>query len=580
MTAALTIAEQQQQLDTQCTIKLLTSHSRVLEGMHFQRDAHPILPDVTLDNRKLIERFGHGGRELSGLLAKQCSPLQAKDWLEQQGIVLQEGRESESNLSTLLQETPWYVDPTCDLRRVLEEHLDRAENIHVETNVVITDIGYNDENPGFLIEREENNDLQADVVVLARDYPSNIQKPILVEKSQAGTAKLMKQSLQLNFDDDEEPLSLKDQMKQQKKQQRKAKKQMLQDMVGDSTVGFQELSKQDQNVLARKRSKDKKKKAQQERSAESDATNILMTTDSQQQPDDNPYFSATGNDSVVFNPIDTLGMAVKLGHTIADESPGMFDFLVPAEGILAGCTKAVLPKVRLRCKVELSTEASKKTKPSRLPKVEGPLMMAQGEVSGPCALRLSTLIAHEMAGSKYRGTLQLHFAPDIGSVEEVETMLLDSADPNENVLGFSCPLMHYEIDYDDYDVETGDFKRIAFPLVSDGIWSNLCKEAGIKVSKLKWKDIPSSGLQNLARLLVDSQLTITGVRPHENILAGGVSLKEIEMATCSSRKTQGLFFCGSIIDVHGFDRGFNSLISLATGRVAGMSAIKSLRTQQ
>ena len=143
VTAALTIAEQQQE----CTIKLFTSHSRVLEGMIYQSDAYPILPDVTLENRKLIERFGHGGRELAGLLAKQCSPLQAKDWLEQQGVVLQEGQESsnERNVLILLQEKSLYVSPSCDLRRVLEEKLVQAKNIHVETNVVITDVGHNDD---------------------------------------------------------------------------------------------------------------------------------------------------------------------------------------------------------------------------------------------------------------------------------------------------------------------------------------------------------------------------------------------------------------------------------------------------
>ena len=580
VTAALTIAEQQN-----CHVWLLTSHPHILKGI-FNTDATPILPDLALENRELIDRYGSGGRELAGLLAKQCSPLQAKEWLEEQGVILQE-EGSTDDMSTLLHEKPFFVSPKCNLREVLQRNLDQA-NIHIEANTFIKNVSFKKKE--FHIEMVGRDILRADVLILADDYPDGIQAPILVAKEDDNQRKSKKDQF-LSFDfDDEAPLSLKDQMLLEKKEQKYAKKQKMNDMVNDNDVNFKELSKQDQRVLAKKRKKETKKEKEQlkqkkkgttGRTTSSESISDSVTTDAEQQETEDDSSDtedvATAAPSLPSTTLDSLGIASKLGHTIVDTSPGMFDFLVPTSGILEGCSKAVVPKARLRCKVETPPAARKKNeKASRLPKLEGPLFMAQGEVSGPGALRLSTLIAHEMADSGHRGTLQLHFAPDIGGVEDLTKILLDTVDPNESVIKSLCPLVHREIDYDDYDVETGDFKSVEFPLVPGGLWANLCQLAGITVSKLKWKDLPPNSVQNLARLLADCPLAITGVRPNDNIMAGGVSLKELDMADCKSRMIGGLFFCGSVIDVHGFDRGFNPLVSLATGRVAGISAVKCL----
>lgn len=529
---------------------------------------------------------------MAGILAKHCSPLQAKEWLEEQRIVLQEESSSDDIISTLLKEKPLFVSPECNLRDVLQENLERA-NVNVLCNAAIQDISSN--NNLFAIEVVGSDNLQADILILADDYRDGNQEPILAAAANDndGRKQGKGQSLSFDFDDDEEPMSLKDQMLLKKKQRRQDKKQTMEDMVNDDDVNFKALSKQDQQILANKR----KKEVKQQKKQLKKRTSLSIYYD---DDDDSSDSARTDTDAVAQTKVDmsnsdavpaaapstttlnSLMLAKKLGHTIVDESPGMFDFLVPTQGVLEGCVKAVIvPKARLRCKVETPPAKRKKkdgkaSNNSRLPKVEGPLVISQGKVSGPGALRLSTLIAHEMVESGHRGTLQIHFAPDIGGVEDLTQVLMETVDPSASVLDSPCPLAHREIDYDDYDYETGNFMTVELPLVPNELWSNLCQQAGIKLSSLKWKDVPRNSVQSLARLLVDCPLTITGIRPKDNILAGGVSLREVDMAGCESRKVDGLFLCGSSLDLHGFDGGFNPLLSIATGRVAGSCAGKCL----
>lgn len=603
--AACSLAETLATTTREATICLLTGHSYLLEGiMTTTTDNNvPLLPDLTLDNRQLIERYGNGGRELAGLLAKQCTPLSAKEWLEHHNIIVQQGSsntdDTSSIMTTLLQETPLFVRPNCHLPEIFQNHLN-AYKVQIQTNVQIKAIHISSVNSAkFQIELDNgNNDLFADVVILAGDYQEISSTPILVtpsfeevnSKAKATTTK--QPLLDLDLFDTEDSLSFKDQMILKKKRQKQAKKQKLDDLVAavegvvdkeESSSLVKELSKHELRQLQKKRKKEIKRQKEQQKQTRKAPSPSSLEDDllSKVEPKEEEEEVTNNGDSVVSpsltsssSPnIDTVALAKTLGHTVVEESFSSFTFMVPTRGILDGCSKAIVPKARLRCKVENPTN-----KGGRLPKWEGPLFMAQGEVSGPAALRLSSLITHDMAQSGYRGKLQIHFAPDIGGVEDLEKILLEVADPTDIVLKSSCPLVHREVDYDDYDIETGDFRSIAFPLIPDRLWNNLCQHAGITSSKLRWKDLPPASVQNLARAMVDCPLTITGIRPtNENVRAGGVSLKEVNMAECQSQLVEGLFLCGPALDIHGFDGGFNPLASFATGYVAGTNTVDFLK---
>lgn len=56
------------------------------------------------------------------------------------------------------------------------------------------------------------------------------------------------------------------------------------------------------------------------------------------------------------------------------------------------------------------------------------------------------------------------------------------------------------------------------------------------------------------------------------ITRGGVHIKEIDPATMESKKVQGLYFAGEVLDVDAHTGGYNLQIAFSTGFAAGRSA--------
>ena len=56
------------------------------------------------------------------------------------------------------------------------------------------------------------------------------------------------------------------------------------------------------------------------------------------------------------------------------------------------------------------------------------------------------------------------------------------------------------------------------------------------------------------------------------VTGGGVSVKEINPKEMSSKFTNGLYFCGEVLDIHGYTGGYNITSALVTGRIAGTTA--------
>lgn len=67
---------------------------------------------------------------------------------------------------------------------------------------------------------------------------------------------------------------------------------------------------------------------------------------------------------------------------------------------------------------------------------------------------------------------------------------------------------------------------------------------------------------------------VNGTLPLEKafVTGGGVSIKEILPKTMESKLTEGLFFCGEILDIHGYTGGYNITSAFVTGRLAGVNA--------
>jgi len=80
----------------------------------------------------------------------------------------------------------------------------------------------------------------------------------------------------------------------------------------------------------------------------------------------------------------------------------------------------------------------------------------------------------------------------------------------------------------------------------------------------------------LIELLVRTPLGWTGHEGYKKaeVTGGGVGLGEIDPRTMESRRHQGLFLCGEMLDAFGPIGGYNFLWAWATGRAAGIGAAR------
>ncbi|MFD2211208.1 NAD(P)/FAD-dependent oxidoreductase [Virgibacillus halophilus] len=90
----------------------------------------------------------------------------------------------------------------------------------------------------------------------------------------------------------------------------------------------------------------------------------------------------------------------------------------------------------------------------------------------------------------------------------------------------------------------------------------------------KCANISKEKLMSYIHFLKQMSFSVNGSLPLEKafVTGGGVSIKEVVPNTMQSKKMDGLYFCGEILDIHGYTGGYNITSALVTGRLAGMNA--------
>ena len=85
--------------------------------------------------------------------------------------------------------------------------------------------------------------------------------------------------------------------------------------------------------------------------------------------------------------------------------------------------------------------------------------------------------------------------------------------------------------------------------------------------------------ESLVKLLTSNKMEITKVGSFEMAMVtrGGVSLDEVNAKTMESKKIQGLYLVGELLDVDGDTGGYNIQAACSTGVLAGKSMRKKER---
>jgi hypothetical protein len=258
-------------------------------------------------------------------------------------------------------------------------------------------------------------------------------------------------------------------------------------------------------------------------------------------------------------------LATELGHSLVKTVPSLFTLnakLNVKEGGLLHELSGVSVQ-HARVSFRLPVEGQKKKK---ILQQEGPLLITHHGLSGPAALRLSAFGARDFATVNYRGGLCVHWAPPLGTIDQITDALwkVTSSNPKKTV-STTCPLLLP-------DGGTAIPRRL---------WSSMVQQAGFTETTL-WAEASKKLVRKLAIQIGECPIEMTGkgTFKEEFVTAGGISLKEIDMRTMESKVCPGLYVCGELINIDGVTGGFNFMNCWGTGYVAGSSAATSEELQE
>lgn len=239
---------------------------------------------------------------------------------------------------------------------------------------------------------------------------------------------------------------------------------------------------------------------------------------------------------------DGYNMAGQLGHTIVPPRPS----LIPLEAEESFC--GAMQGLSLK-NVALKVKNSKK---KVVFQEQGEMLFTHFGLSGPLVLSASACM-REWKGEQYTAVIDLKPALDEQKLDArlVRELTERSNQDFQNILGSLVP-------------------RLMVPVMV---------ELTQIPPRTKGHEISKGQRRRLLEQLKGLTIHITGPRPLSEaiVTAGGIKISEIDPKTMASRKVQGLFLAGEVIDVDAYTGGFNLQIAWATGSLAGESAAKSCR---
>lgn len=240
---------------------------------------------------------------------------------------------------------------------------------------------------------------------------------------------------------------------------------------------------------------------------------------------------------------DGYAWAVEAGHTITE----LYPTEVPITSSEPFIQQKTLQGISLR-DIELTIWDPKGRK---IISHEGDMIFTHFGISGPAALRCSQFVVK--AKKKFQQEqiwMSLNLFPDRSTealAEQIRNIRLD--EPKKSA------------------------KNALHALMPERLLVFLLQRAGMAEDK-PMHQMSNAELQTFAMLCRRFDFWVSGTRPLEEafVTGGGVRLKEIDPKTCGSKLMKGLFFCGEILDIHGYTGGYNITAAFATGYTAGMAA--------
>lgn len=239
---------------------------------------------------------------------------------------------------------------------------------------------------------------------------------------------------------------------------------------------------------------------------------------------------------------DGYAWAKKAGHTITE--------LYPTEVALTSSEKFIKEKtlqgLSLRS-VNVSV-MNKKNKPMITHRMD--MIFTHFGVSGPAILRCSQFAVKEFMKGREQVPLKIDLNPD--STEE-------------DLIKQIQQLVHNN--------PKKALKNVVKGIIPDRLLAYFLIRHEID-EETKCANVSNETIRTLAAQFKHFIVLVDGSLPLEKafVTGGGVAINEIVPKTMQSKRMHGLYFCGEILDIHGYTGGYNITAALVTGRLAGMNA--------
>ena len=232
---------------------------------------------------------------------------------------------------------------------------------------------------------------------------------------------------------------------------------------------------------------------------------------------------------------DGYGFAKKAGHKVMHLDPALVPFNID------GTVCSRLQGLSLK-----NVEASLYADGKRIYKEFGEMLFTHFGISGPIIISASSYAV------RHKGK-QLKFCIDLKpalSEEQLDQRILKDFQKNINK----------------------EFKNSLGKLLPKKMIPVILELSGIPEDK-KVHEITKDERRNLTALLKAMPLMVTSTRGFKEaiITHGGVDVKEINPSTMESKKVQGLYFAGEVLDLDALTGGYNLQIAWSTGYLAGMN---------
>jgi predicted Rossmann fold flavoprotein len=240
---------------------------------------------------------------------------------------------------------------------------------------------------------------------------------------------------------------------------------------------------------------------------------------------------------------DGYAWALEAGHTITK----LFPTEVPITSPEPWIRQRELQGLSLR-DVSLTVWSSKGKK---IKTHNGDMIFTHLGLSGPIALRCSQYVVKELERSHGPSVLlTIDLFPERNEEELLRDMIERlKRDPKKA------------------------FKNVIKGFLPERLIPVLLKVTGFD-GDITYDHLPKLALEQWISTLKEFKVSADGTLSIEEafVTGGGVHIKEIDPRSMESKLMPGLFFCGEVLDVHGYTGGYNITAAFTTGYTAGKHA--------